>query len=97
MSHDSKQRMKRERMVASGEMIEAKEGQTMRLSRGAAAVITDSRYDGAMPDSFFKQLNATEEEEFRQWAHDNYSLTLPAGFAMFHPVIRDEWRKIENE
>lgn len=56
----------------------------------------DSRYAGAMPDSMFRTLDAKEEREFRQWAHDHYSLTLPAGFAMFHPVIRDEWRKIET-
>lgn len=59
--------------------------------------MSDSRYQGAMPDSLFKVLTKKQEREFRKWAHDNYSLTLPEGFSMFHPVIRDEWRKIENE
>lgn len=71
------------------------------LSRNIAAhmkesAMTDSRYAGAMPDSFFRILDEKEESEMRQWAHDNYTLTLPEGFAMFHPVVRDEWRIIES-
>ena len=31
------------------------------------------RYAGAMPDSFFRQLDPQEEALFRQWARDNHS------------------------
>ena len=39
-----------------------------------------------MPDSFFRDLNAKEEAEFRQWAQDHWTV--------WHPVVRDEIRKI---
>lgn len=50
-----------------------------------------------MPDSFFRQLTPDEEQVFRQWARDNYSAEeLPEGFSVFHPVVRDEWRKLDR-
>lgn len=55
----------------------------------------DERYKSSMPDSFFKQLTPEEEELYRQWASDNYQPTLPEGFSAFHPVIRDEWKKLD--
>ena len=45
-----------------------------------------------MHDSFFRTLNAEEEEAHRQWARDNWADHEPEYF--WHPVVRDEWRKI---
>ena len=53
------------------------------------------KYEGAMEDSLFRQLTAREEEKFRQWTRDNWTPTLPDNFGVFHPVVRDEWRKID--
>lgn len=53
------------------------------------------RYRGAMADHLFRQLDAAEEMIFRQWAHDNWEPTIPDTFSVWHPVIRDEWRKID--
>lgn len=55
------------------------------------------RYAGAMPDSFFRQLTPNEEQVFRQWARDNHSTVLPEGFSIMHPVVRDEWRRLDND
>lgn len=54
------------------------------------------RYAGAMPDDWYRQLDPQEEAVFRQWARDNHSATLPEGFSTFHPVVRDEWRKLDD-
>jgi hypothetical protein len=55
------------------------------------------RYKGDMPDSWFRSLSPREEAKFRKWARDNWSAALPGNFAAFHPVVRDEWRKIDKE
>jgi hypothetical protein len=43
--------------------------------------------------NFFRELNETEEKEFRQWARDNYAPGETAS-EVWHPVVRDEWEKI---
>jgi hypothetical protein len=55
------------------------------------------RYTGCMPDSLFRSLTPREEEKFRQWASDNWSPNLPENFSAFHPVVRDEWRKLDEQ
>ncbi len=55
-----------------------------------------SKYDGAMPDSFFRVLDSKEEQEFRQWTRDNWRRDcVPDDFSVCHPVVRDEWRKLD--
>jgi len=46
-----------------------------------------------MKFNLFRELNETEEKEFRQWARDNYVPGEPAR-EIWHPVVRDEWEKI---
>ena len=48
-----------------------------------------------LPDSFFRYLNPDEEEQFRQWARDNWEDKEPDG--CWHPIVRDEWVKITQE
>ena len=56
------------------------------------------KYLGSMPDSFFRILSAEEEEVFRQWVRDNWKPDYkPEGFPVMHPVVRDEWRKLDEE
>lgn len=50
----------------------------------------------AMPDSWFRRLDPAEEAVFRQWARDNHGAVLPEGFSVMHPVVRDEWRRLDN-
>ena len=47
-------------------------------------------------DSCFEVLSDKEERRFRQWARDNYKLGVPAE-PVWHPVVRDEWSKLEAE
>lgn len=54
-------------------------------------------YDGDMPDEWFRFLTAREEEKFRKSARDIWATKLPEHFTMFHPVVRDEWKKIDLE
>jgi hypothetical protein len=56
-----------------------------------------NKYEGAMPDSLFRVLNAEEEAKFRQYTRDNWTPEVPENFSVFHPVVRDEWRKIDLE
>lgn len=42
-----------------------------------------------MPDSFFRTLTPAEEEEFRQWARDNWKPGDEVN-GLWHPVVRDE-------
>jgi len=49
----------------------------------------------SIPDGFFLKLDKKEEEEFRQWARDNFVKGKPAS-AAWHPVVRDEWNKLET-
>lgn len=55
-----------------------------------------NEYEGAMPDNFFRVLTPDEEETFRQAARDIWSNTKPENFSVFHPVCRDEWRKLDE-
>ena len=54
------------------------------------------KYQGAMPDSFFRVLSTEEEAQFRQWAREQYK---PGGEVnrVWHWVVRDECRKIDQE
>lgn len=45
----------------------------------------------------FRELNKQEEEEFRQWARDNYDPKTMDIKACWHPVVVDECAKIHNE
>lgn len=53
-------------------------------------------YEGAMPDDWFRTLSAREETKFREWTRENWTVTKPDNFSVFHPVVRDEWRKIDE-
>ena len=46
-----------------------------------------------MPDYFFRDLDKTEEESFRQWARDNWKRGQEPD-DVWHPVVRDEWNKL---
>lgn len=51
-----------------------------------------------MEDSFFRKLSLEEEEPFRQWARDHANEPEWREQAeILHPVVRDEWRKIDVE
>jgi hypothetical protein len=54
------------------------------------------KYAGCMPDHLFKTLTPAKEAEFRQWSRDHWSSTTPPNFGLYHPVIRDEWRRIDE-
>ena len=43
----------------------------------------------------FKELTASEEHNFRQWAKDNYQPFTPIS-GVWHPVIQDECRRINE-
>ena len=43
----------------------------------------------------FRDLTSEQEAAFRQWARANYNGGAPAAY--WHPVVRDEWDKIEAE
>lgn len=57
---------------------------------------SDAKYAGAMPDGWFRTLSPGEEAEARRWARENHSATLPDDFSVMHPVVRDEWRKLDG-
>lgn len=46
-----------------------------------------------LPDAFFRTLDATEEEQFREYArtHDPRDIQQ---WMVSHPVCRDEWEKL---
>lgn len=49
-----------------------------------------------MENSFFRELDETEEQEFRQWARDNHKpgdIVSP----VWHPVVRDEIQQMADE
>jgi hypothetical protein len=46
--------------------------------------------------SFFRELNAHEEADFRQWARENYVRDSEVK-AFWHPVVRDECALINGE
>jgi hypothetical protein len=43
----------------------------------------------------FRELSEQEEQSFRQWARDNYQAFEPIQ-GVWHPVIQDECRKINQ-
>jgi len=46
-----------------------------------------------MDDAFFRHLDTKEEEQFRQWARDNFDPHKEAD-PVWHPCVRDEWQKL---
>lgn len=50
----------------------------------------------SVDDSFFKRLSDAEEKSYRQWARENY---VPGEVidSVWHPVVRDECRRINDE
>lgn len=46
-------------------------------------------------DNMFRELTPDEENEFRQWARDNYDPDTKVN-PLWHPVVRDEWGRISN-
>lgn len=42
----------------------------------------------------FRDLPEPEEEDFRQWARENFTPGKPAS-PLWHPVIREEWARLE--
>ena len=44
----------------------------------------------------FRKLNKEEEQEFRQWARDNYRPLDPIE-KIWHPVVQDECLKINKK
>lgn len=43
----------------------------------------------------FRELSVEEEQEFRQWARDNWTPGSEPN-QVWHPVVRDEWKKIDE-
>lgn len=46
--------------------------------------------------SLFRQLSPGEEIQFRRWARENFDPAVEPS-PLWHPVVRDEWAKIEGE
>ena len=46
--------------------------------------------------NLFRNLDETEEKEFRQWARDNYKRMEPIS-GVWHPVVQDECAKMNAE
>ena len=44
----------------------------------------------------FRELNETEEKEFRSWARENYVVFSPIK-GIWHPVVQDECIKMNRE
>jgi len=49
-----------------------------------------------MDDSMFRTLSPEDEAGFRQWARDNHT-PYTAPNPVWHPVVRDEWRKLDEQ
>lgn len=45
--------------------------------------------------SLFKTLSESEEQEFRQWARNNYTPLDPIK-GIWHPIVQDECTKINR-
>jgi hypothetical protein len=54
-------------------------------------------YAGVMPDEMYRPLTPDEIGAFKEWTHHNWQETLPPNFSTYHPVVRSEWRRIDNE
>ena len=47
-------------------------------------------------NTLFRQLKGSEENEFRQWARDNYVPGEPIN-EIWHPVVREECEQMNRE
>jgi len=50
-----------------------------------------------LPTEFFRTLSPDEEEDFRACAHKLWRENKPPNFETYHPVLRDEWSKIDAQ
>ena len=62
--------------------------------------ISDLNFES--PDKvLFRDLDAKEEQEFRDWARNNIkdlaTRQLNDTLCVCHPIVRDEWEKIKKE
>ncbi len=46
--------------------------------------------------NLFKNLTKKEEEEYRQWARDNYIPFTPI-IGVYHPIVQEECIKMNKE
>lgn len=44
----------------------------------------------------FRTLDASEQADFRKWAHDNYAPGMKIETGLWHPVILEELAKLET-
>ena len=44
----------------------------------------------------FRELSPEEEQEFRQWARDNWTPGSESN-SVWHPVVQDEWKEIDKD
>ena len=44
----------------------------------------------------FRELNAEEEQQFRQWARDNYQPGMEVS-ELWHPIVRNELEKLKRD
>ena len=49
-----------------------------------------------LPDCFYRDLDAKEIAEFRQWARENHKAGDTVS-GLWHPIVRDECQKIDAE
>ena len=47
-----------------------------------------------VPDSGFRALTPAEEEDFRRWAREHATPRYLAKAGLYHPAVRDEWRRM---
>jgi hypothetical protein len=55
-------------------------------------------YPGNDPEngpSLFRDLSPEEEPTFRRWAREHDTPELRVKASLFHPVVRDEWRRMD--
>ena len=50
---------------------------------------------GDVSMDIWRDLRKFEEEEFRQWARDNWKPNIIPN-PLWHPVIIDEWKKLDD-
>jgi len=48
-----------------------------------------------MDDAFFRKLSPSEEQEFREWARENFDPQKDAD-PCWHPCVHDEWAKLKR-
>jgi hypothetical protein len=49
-----------------------------------------------MDNSFFRELNDQEVEQFKQWARDNFKPDMEIN-ETWHPVVRQELARLQKE